>query len=228
MARIDITKIGSAHIFDDKNNQDFVLSLPDIKAVFDGCGSCKFSEIGSRLFAELILFDKEKLKEDFILKIWQTFDNLKNNFKELVGEANIDTFLIHNLSFTILACLETETEFVVYSAGDGYILLDKDDEILLEKLDDGEYPEYYVYNFIENRDNLMHYQDGVYFNVKRFSKEEYKNVGIATDGLRFIEELNSADKNRMLDALHLGKKGLVEKIINRNSEIFKDDISICF
>ena len=107
-------------------------------------------------------------------------------------------------------------------------MLDTEDGVIFEKLDDGEYPEYFVYNLIDDKEKLIHYKDGVYFHERHFNKEEYKNVGVATDGFRFIENLNLADQNRMLEALHLGKKGVVEKIINRNAEIFKDDVSICF
>ena len=226
--RVDVCKIGKSHVFEDQNNQDFVLSLPNAKMVFDGCGSGKFSEIGSRLFAELLMFQKDEITiETFTSIVHETFQKLKDSFKGLVGEKNIDRFLKHNLSFTILACFETETEYIVYTAGDGFILLDAEEEFYYDILDDGEYPAYYVYNFMEDKSVLAAYQNGVNFHIHRYSKEEWKNVGVATDGFRFIEELNDAEINHLVAALSEGKKGLVEKIINRNCDVFKDDISIC-
>ena len=103
--------------------------------------------------------------------------------------------------------------------------------IEFEQLDDGEYPCYYVYNFIKDKSSLVEYKDGVTFKITRFNKEEYQNVGVATDGLRFYENLNDVEKTKFIGFLHEGKGPQIEKLINRNNrknEMFHDDISICF
>ena len=87
------------------------------------------------------------------------------------------------------------------------------------------------YNFIEDKSVLNAYQDGVSFKMNRYSKQEFMNVGVATDGLRFFEKLLDVEKTKMLQFLHDGKGPQIEKLINRNNlknGMFHDDISICF
>ena len=78
---------------------------------------------------------------------------------------------------------------------------------------------------------LTAYQEGVNFKVFRFSKSNYANVGVATDGLRFSENLFAAEWNKLLKFLQEGKGSRIEKLVNRNNlqtGLFHDDISICF
>ena len=78
---------------------------------------------------------------------------------------------------------------------------------------------------------MTEYKDGVSFKVTRFSKAEYQNVGVATDGLRYYENLIDIEKNKLMELLRNGKGPQIEKLINRNNnknEMFHDDISICF
>ena len=86
---------------------------------------------------------------------------------------------------------------------------------------------YYIYNFIDGK-HLKEYKDGAYFTFTHFSKKEYANVGVASDGLRFFDRLLDVDKRNFLDFLRNGKKGQIEKLINRNKIKFHDDISIVF
>ena len=89
---------------------------------------------------------------------------------------NDNSFIFQNYCFTILACFEHDEEFVVLSCGDGYIIKENEDGINFEELDDGEYPCYYVYNLIEYKFVLCAYQDGVYFKMNRYSKQEFMNM----------------------------------------------------
>lgn len=226
------SKIGSDHTFANKNNQDFTFYLLNMKVVTDGCGSGKHSEVGTRMFAQLFArkakeyFDKGETvcEENFI----EIIDSIFNKMLLLCDDT---AFIFQNYCFTILACFEFEDEFVVYSCGDGYIIKENTEGITFEVLDDGEYPAYYCYNFIKDKSILVEYKDGVEFKVARFSKNEYTNVGVASDGLRFAENLLAVDKIKFTEALQKGKGGLIEKIINKNNMkngMFHDDISICF
>lgn len=128
-------------------------------------------------------------------------------------------------------CFELEEEFVVYSCGDGYIIKENNEGITFDCLDDGEYPCYYIYNYIEDKSVLIEYKEGVRFKVTRFAKNEYFNVGVASDGLRFYENLLDIEKAKLMAFLHEGKGPKIEMLINRNNrynEMFHDDISICF
>jgi len=220
--RIAICKIGSDHIFSDKNNQDFCISLPNVKIVLDGCGSSRFSDVGVRLFGQLLINQLENFNCETFEK---TVDEI---FVKLISINNIESFLFENLCFTILACFETEEEYIVFTCGDGYILIQEEKDISLIKLDDGEYPKYYIYNYVENKDSLKEYKEGVSFSVTRFNKSEYANIGVATDGFRFYEGLGNFEKNKLFELLSEGKKAQIGMLINRNNLIFKDDVTICF
>lgn len=227
-----ISKIGSDHTFANMNNQDFTFSLPNMKIVMDGCGSGKHSEVGVRIFGQLF---SRKAKEYFDKGeaiCAENFERTVNSiFEKMLELCDDTTFIFQNYCFTILVCFETEDEFVVYSCGDGYIITENTEGVItFEKLDDGEYPCYYCYNFTD-KSALAAYQEGVSFKVSRFSKEEYKNVGVASDGLRYIEGLLEIEMTKLLRFLREGKGAQIEKLINRNNlknGMFHDDISLCF
>lgn len=226
-----VCKTGADHIFANKNNHDYAFNLLNMKVVTDGCGSGKHSEIGTRLFAQLFArkakeyYQKKEAicEENFI----ETIDSI---FCKMLKICNDSTFIFENYCFTILVCFELEDEFVVYSCGDGYIIKQNDEGISFDELDDGEYPCYYAYNFITDKSCLKEYKDGVEFKITRFSKKEYLNVGVATDGLRFTENLGTVEKNKLNTYLQEGKSKMIEVLINRNNKyrMFHDDISICF
>lgn len=229
---VKVCKMGSDHNFANINNHDFAFNLLNMKVVTDGCGSGKHSEVGTRIFGQLFA---KKVKEYYDNE--ETIDEsnfisvIDGIFKQMLNLCSDKSFIFENYCFTILVCFELENEFVVYSCGDGYIIKENSNGIEFEQLDDGEYPCYYVYNFIKDKSCLVEYKDGVTFKITRFNKEEYQNVGVATDGLRFYENLNDVEKTKFIGFLHEGKGPQIEKLINRNNrknEMFHDDISICF
>lgn len=228
---VKVCKTGSDHIFANKNNHDFMFNLLNMKIVLDGCGSGNHSEIGSKLFAQLF---SRKVKEfyDKNIEVNETnfIDIVNSVFYKMMSLCDDSHFILNNYCFTILVCFEMADEFVVFSCGDGYIIKESNEGIEFEMLDDGEYPCYYVYNFITDKSILKEYKDGVNFKVARFSKEDYINVGVATDGLRYTEKLLEVEKIKFMKYLQEGKSGQIEKLINRNNQngIFHDDISICF
>lgn len=76
---------------------------------------------------------------------------------------------------------------------------------------------------------LTHYKDGVEFVEKDFSKKEYQNVGVASDGLRFIiKSENDALKEEFAALLKARRTVAVKRFINRNQKLFRDDITIVF
>ena len=229
---ICISKMGSDHSFANRNNQDYAFLLLNMKIVTDGCGSGKHSEVGVRLFAQLFARKVKEYtdqgetvgEENFIPII----DSIFTKMLELCSD---NTFLFQNYCFTILVCLELEDEFVVYSCGDGYILKKDENGISFDRLDDGEYPCYYVYNFVTDKSVLLEYKEGVSFKVSRYPKKEYQNVGVASDGLRFAENLITVEREKLMQFLQEGKGPQIEKLINRNNlknGVFHDDISIAF
>lgn len=229
---IKVSKIGSDHIFANTNNQDYAFNLLNMKIVTDGCGSGKHSEIGTRLFAQLFSRKVKEYYDNGINICAENFIDIVNSvFDKMLSVCDDEVFIFQNYCFTILVCLEFEDEFVVYSCGDGYIIKENSEGISFDILDDGEYPCYYVYNYIKDKSHLVEYKDGVSFKVNRYPKSEYSNVGVASDGLRYIENLLDIEKDKLMRFLHQGKGALIEVLINRNNlrnEMFHDDISICF
>ena len=226
---IVLTKMGNDHVFSNMNNQDYSCYIPNIKLVVDGCGSGKHSEVGAQLFTQLFSGEvKQCIDTEKEVSINTLDDIVCSVFKRMLLVWDNIHFLTENYCFTILICFETEDEFIVANCGDGFIVTeDIQGNISFDKLDDGEYPMYYIYNFIDGK-HLKEYKDGAYFTFTHFSKKEYANVGVASDGLRFFDRLLDVDKRNFLDFLHNGKKGQIEKLINRNKIKFHDDISIVF
>ncbi|MDR2524079.1 MAG: protein phosphatase 2C domain-containing protein [Candidatus Nomurabacteria bacterium] len=227
---IVLSKTGSEHLYSDRNRQDMALALPGLKVVLDGCGSMDFSEVGAALFGQMLkqeYKDRAKLGRPTI-----TPDNFADItwtiFHKMSYLMPTDYLKSQNLSFTILACFEMPEEFVVMSCGDGFIVKQISDEIVAEQLDDGEYPKYFVYNFIEDKAILNAYREGVDFMLTRYAKQDFVNIGVATDGWRFVENLSVLERFSIDDFLKQGKKGKIGMLINRNIQVFKDDISICF
>ena len=228
-----VSKMGSDHNFANKNNHDYAFNLLNMKVVLDGCGSGKHSEVGTRLFAQLFARKaKEYVEKGESINCNNFVEVVDSVFKKMLELCDDPHFIFQNFCFTILVCFELEDEFVVYSCGDGFIIKENEEGISFEELDDGEYPAYYSYNFIEDKEVLKEYKEGVSFKVAHFSKAEYANIGVATDGLRFFENLLDVEKNKMMRFLHDGISSGIEKLINRNNiqrnGMFHDDISICF
>lgn len=210
-----INKIGKYHIDNGLNCQDFGAIWSDRKWVLDGCSESIHSDAGVKMFSHMYS-DPEFLP------------NAHRIMKRLISSFEMTRHDIKNfLCFTILHVFETDEVFSVEHCGDGYIIAEKHTgEIIITKLDDGEYPKYYAYNFIDP-EFLTHYKEGVDFTNIRYSKEIYKNVGVATDGLRYAFE----DKwiyEEFLEILKSGKEVAMKRFINRNIKYFKDDITIAF
>lgn len=229
---VKVCKVGSDHIFGNKNNHDFMFNLLNMKIVLDGCGSGNHSEIGTRLFAQLFARKVKEFYDKGIEVNENNFTDIVDNvFYKMLAICDDSEFILNNYCFTILVCFEKENEFVVLSCGDGYIIKEKDSEINFLKLDDGEYPAYYVYNFITDKSILKEYKDGVAFHVSKYDKTGFTNIGVATDGLRYVDKLLEVDKIKFFKFLKEGKGPQIEKLINRNNnenDLFHDDISICF
>jgi len=115
--------------------------------------------------------------------------------------------------------------------GDGYIITkDKQKNLDFILLDDGEYPNYYAYNKISDKSKLLDMKYPLIFKESCFQKDQFENVGVASDGLRFILDLPDHDirlqnfKQYLLE----DREGKIKQLINREPDLFKDDVSICF
>ena len=214
-----INKIGQQHLEYGLNCQDAGLLKDKIKIVCDGCSEGKNSEVGAKLFCHF--YDVFNFSKYGKKGINYTFTILAPMFNQSSGTIK------DYICFTILIVEETYDEFIVYYCGDGFIILqNKDGNINITELNDGEYPKYYAYNYT-NKDSLKYYKDGVSIQEIHYSKSEYQNIGIASDGLRYIFTDNDV-KEKVIDLLSNNKEIALKRFINKNQSIFKDDITIAF
>ena len=208
-----INKIGMEHLEMGMNCQDYGIDTGFESIICDGCSEGKHSEVGAKLFCTL--FGDFGDTSDVFNTLIKLFVKDKNRLKDF-------------LCFTILRLYRESDSFQILHCGDGYIILqDHDGNITFEELSDGEYPKYYIYNYIDP-EYLKHYKDGVSFSQKIYSKEEYAKVGIASDGLRYILQADEELKQEFINCLKSGKELKTKLFINRNHKIFKDDVTIVF
>lgn len=209
-----INKIGMEHLETGMNCQDYGFEGDRVAVVCDGCSQGKHSEVGAKLYS--YLWGEMEFSHIYCFqKMIGIFGKSKNVLKDY-------------MSFTILHLIYGSDESIVQYCGDGYIILqDHDGSITFEELSDGEYPKYYIYNYIDPQ-YLKHYKDGVSFSQKTFSKEEYAKVGIASDGLRYILQADEELREDFINCLKSGKELKTKLFINRNHKIFKDDVTIVF
>ena len=210
-----INKMGYDHLKFGTNCQDFGLEIPEhkYKVVCDGCSEGLHTEVGAKTFCHLMNDGCD---------VPEAFDKLVNMFGSSIESMK------NFLCFTIVSVYENDVNFILSHCGDGFVILeDMDGNISFEELTDGEYPKYYIYNFIESK-YLKHYAEGVELTTKLYKKEQYKNVGIASDGLRYLFKADTDLQEEFVECLKSGKAAKVKRFVNRNQNIFKDDLTIIF
>ncbi len=209
-----VNKVGAQHLEAGMNCQDYGLQQDRMKLVCDGCSEGAHSEVGVKMYCHLsgLGYSTKQIFKRMVSIFGQSSSSIRDH-----------------LCFTILKVIENEDFFKVSYCGDGFVILeDLEGHISFEELSDGEYPKYYVYNYCD-AEMLAYYKEGVDFVQQSFSKKGYKNVGIASDGLRFI--VRSADKalrEEFIQLLKTGKASAIKRFVNRNQKLFQDDITIVF
>lgn len=212
-----VNKIGQQHIDYGVNCQDYGMEKNGVKLVCDGCSEGKHSEVGAKTFCHIMEHGGAECCAGELLDA--EFRKMVEMFGQTPG--TIRDFLC----FTILMVLETEDEFVVTYCGDGFIIEDfADGRFIIEELSDGEYPKYYAYNYVD-KDSLKHYKDGVGFQSRVFPKSIYRNIGIASDGIRFART-DPEIYAEFVDALRSGREARVKRFINKRQTVFKDDTTV--
>ena len=238
-----INIFGSFHSQKNKNNQDFLFNSSKTKMVLDGCSMgddfiLSHTEVGSRLFATLfsqIEPEKRDNPDMFEKNVKYVFNKLLTLFDSKFGEQDknkIET-LIKFYSFTILVCFELDDGFVVKTMGDGYIItVNREGQVSYLKLDYDNSPPYYIYNCIK-MDNV---KNNIKYDTYRFSKENFLNVGVATDGISaFANEFSiPIPEISKMDTYLLNNDNLPEDrasvritaMVNKNKTHFFDDTTL--
>lgn len=204
------------------NNQDFGIETPRMLLVLDGCSGAKYSEVGTRLFAQLFVRKEECDKHE------KFEDNVKEVFEELIGmmakyyptkEDLEREFVMENLLFTIIGCFQTEDKYIVKLFGDGYILTkNKQGNVSYMKFTYGQCPPYFAYKYCSDLD-FQNYQ----FKTFEFDKKVFPQVGIASDGIMPIVKGGIAGIDKII--FRGNKESLLQAIKNQR-QIFSDDVTI--
>lgn len=214
---IAINKIGNGHIEKGMNCQDAAGFNTKVKVIADGCSSAMHSEVGAKLFVNMIL-KEEEINVDIVKKVFDKIYSLFNTDEEIFTYA----------LFTVAIAYEDEDNFYVITAGDSVVLYEISDMIDMISEDQNNMPEYYMYNYIQNKESLGPYADGIELKVKKYPKMYYTNIGVASDGLEFA---TPNIRNSIFDIMSSKdtKASLrIKKLINLNQQVFADDISIVF
>lgn len=220
-----ISSQGFGHFADGLNNQDFGIKTPRMSMVLDGCSGAKYSEIGTRLFTQIFL------KKEECDNVEKFEDNIKSVFDDIIkmmGQYYTDSedlekeFIMENLLFTIIACFETENEFIVKMFGDGYIVTQNIyDCISYMKFSYGKCPPYFAYKYC-NSEAVKDFKD---YNFKTliFEKKKFKKIAIATDGIMPIAK---GDVSGFDNCIANDNKSLAEMILKTQKQKFYDDVTI--
>lgn len=207
-----ICKMGYDHIEGGINCQDFSFQQDNYKMIVDGCSSSIHSEVGAKLFCNLFPRYNYDIKKIF-------------SFLRVIFDS--DRGLKDHLLFTINMLREYENFYEVAICGDGYIIKQTwDDKFEYEVIDYDNEPPYFAYNLLYDKNCLSKYKEGVAFKNFLYPKHQYKNVGVASDGIRYI--VNGEHKEEFENLLRQGKELRMKLFINKNIKEFKDDISIVF
>lgn len=225
-----INKIGKWHTELGLNCQDATFEDGDLKIVCDGCSEGLHSEVGAKLFTKMFKNNLERFNVGY--SDTHIYFNIDRTISQIINTIGYSANDIKNYScFTILIAYKNlyNNNFCTYSCGDGYVICeDVDGNISFKKIDNGDYPQYYSYNFLDDK-YLKHYKDGVSPVLTEYSSNIVK-IGVASDGIRFIADLENDDplKKEFINILKSNKELKMKLFINRHQDIFKDDVGIAF
>ncbi len=215
---------GYGHFLHNINNQDFSYETPRMLLVLDGCSGAKYSEVGTRLFAQLFSRKEEcDSVEKFESNVKEVFDDIIQMFQKYYPDFQTmeKKFILENMLFTIIACFKLKDKYVVKMFGDGYIITQNmKDKISYIKFSYGKYPPYFAYTYCDQPKFFKEYK----FKTFEFDKKFFKNVGIASDGILPIVkgELN------IDNYIFKNQKSMIEFLIRQKRREFGDDVTLLF
>ncbi len=219
-----ITSQGFGHFTQGLNNQDFGIESPKMVLVLDGCSGAKYSEIGTRLFAQLF---SRKEEWDSVEKFESNVESVFDDLIKMMGvyypkaEDMEREFIMENLLFTIIACFETEDAYIVKLFGDGYIVTQNArEDISYMKFTYGKCPPYFAYRYCEHE--APDYKD-YQFKTFTFDKKVFPKVVIASDGILPFAKGDVQGLDRHIIS---GNNVLLENAIKVNRVNFFDDVTI--
>ena len=222
-----ISSQGFGHFTEGLNNQDFGIETPKMLLVLDGCSEAKYSEVGTRMFAQILSkkedYDSVEKFEDNVKEVFDDiFDMMRKYY--LTDEELEKEFIMENLLFTILACFETEDKFIVKIFGDGYIVAqNKQNRISYMRFSYGKCPPYFAYKYCNSEEVKAANLTKREFKTFEFDKKLFSRVGVASDGILPMAK----GELKGIDSLLLKNNELVISMsIKGQRQSFYDDVTI--
>jgi len=154
--------IGRSHLVAGKNNQDAVkiLEFKTSKGIYrigiicDGCSEGKNSEVGAKLTAHFavnrifeLVNDSFFLTKDIPKALYFSIQIFLMQLLEQYSSANEERFLFINdhFLFTIIGFIQGPNNTVVFSIGDGVIIINGD----IQVIDQNDTPNYLAYHLVD-------------------------------------------------------------------------------
>ena len=217
-----ISTQGFVHFTGGTNNQDFGMETSRMLLVLDGCSEAKYSEVGTRLFAQIFSrkeeCDNHEKFEDNVKEVFDEILGMMERYYPTKDELEKD-FIMDNLLFTIIACFKTEDRYIVKLFGDGYIVTKNLHGLLsYMKFSYGKYPPYFAYKYCKDM-NFQDYQ----FKTFEFDKKVFPQVGIGTDGILPIAK---GDLKGVDTFVSQGNAAMLFAAIKTQRQSFGDDVTI--
>ena len=219
-----ITSQGFGHFTEGLNNQDFGMESKRCILILDGCSGAKYSEVGTRLFAQLLSrkedWDNAEKFEDNVKHVFEDIIEMMQKYYPIREDLE-QQFIMENLLFTIVACFQTEESFIVKLFGDGYIITkNKRGLTSYMRFSYGKCPPYFAYKYCNSVETqLKDFQ----FRTFTFSKEVFPKVAIATDGIMPIAK----GEVKGLDHFVTGENDIqMAMAIRSHRQSFFDDVTV--
>ncbi len=219
-----ISSQGFGHFTSGINNQDFGIESEKMILILDGCSAAKYSESGTRLFAQLFSrkeeWDNLEKFEDNVKSVFDDIIKMLEKYYPVRDQLEKD-FIMENFLFTIIACFETEDSFVVKLFGDGYVVTQNVKGLISYiRFSYGKCPPYFAYKYCDLPGlNFSDYG----FKTFTFDKKAFQKVIIATDG---IAPIAKGDVKGLDIGLSTANASLLAMDIRDNRTNFNDDVTI--
>ncbi len=185
-----------------------------VAVVCDGCGSSVASETGSKLTAEFVVnYCVQNFRSSFSGEV--LLDAILGFYKQCalqVLSTDPARFIEDHFYTTIVGCIISDTGTVLFSAGDGVIVVDEE----IELIDQQNIPQYLAYHLTQ--------QKQVEFKVRVLPGNKITRLLIATDGL---EDLwNEGEEEKAIKALfskeHFRSDVALEKYLCKQENLSDD------
>lgn len=160
------------------NNQDaYKIINKDgfiVAVVCDGCGSSLHSEVGAKLttgFVANYCFDTFRFKKFDNRELVDAIIHFYKNVAKASLAKDSKKFIKDTFFTTVIGCIISDKQNVIFSAGDGVIVVDNDIEVIHQN----NAPKYLAHNII-NDTNFV-------FQEKMIQGDTFERILIATDGI---------------------------------------------